>query len=361
VEVVEGITDLAHCLHDDLTSDPVFIQWCFSLLGNTLSAAVMQAITILLPDADERSLLADPEFDASDSQQSIWVSEEDSGGSGIITQLQDLHSEDPLQLLNVFAQHLQNSEYEQLDADLVCLMKNYDSNVRVQYVIAGIRDAKDLSTRISANKLLKQTLTEEGYHFSHSFASVLHSRILKPGSSQTTDKNLTKLLVEWEKLEQIVSLELPINIASFILAYKKHISTSDYELIFNDACAIQAVLWPRGAQLRQSSLQFYNPFRVDDNNRTERKLAAKLCVDRTRIIEVYELEWHDELHNELRHIGRVDLLIPSERHSELNTIIAMLHTKPIDTHGLLVYPRIISMRHQTRNTTMRIELAESVF
>jgi len=154
---------------------------------------------------------------------------------------------------------------------------------------------------------------------------------------------------------------LPINIVAFILAYAKHDSAIDNERIFNEACAIQSVLWPRGAQLRQSALQFYNPFRMGSNNRTERKLAAKLCVDTTHVIKISGPEWHDALHDELRQSGRADLFVPSERRNELNIIIALLHTKPIDTHGLLVYPRIVNMRHHIQNITMRIELAESVF
>ncbi|MDA7686504.1 protein DpdJ [Pseudomonadales bacterium] len=359
--VVQEVTGLAHCLYASLSTDPIFIQWCFTLLGNTLSSALKQAITILLPDADERSLLADPEFDANNQEHVIWLSEEDSGGTGIITQLQDLHAEDPLQLLNVFAQHLQNSEYEQLDTDLVNLLKDYNSNADVRQVIAGVRGASDIESRISANKALKQTLTTEGVHFSHSFASVLHSRILKPGSSEATDKTLTDYIAQWEALENKTDLELPINIVAFVLAYEKHDRATDNQLIFVEACAIQSVLWPRGAQLRASALQFYNPFRMDTNNRTERKLAAKLCVDSTRCIDFSDPKWLTELHGELRITGRTDLVVPKNRHTELNAIVALLHTKPIDAHGLLVYPRIIHMRHHAQNITLRIELAESVF
>lgn len=360
-EIVLGITDLADCLYDDLSSDAAFVQWCFTLLGNTLSAALKQTVTVLLPDADERSLLVDPEFDSENENHSIWLSEEDSGGTGVITQLQDLQAEDPLQFLNVFAQNLQNSEYEQLDFDLIGLMKSCGSNSAVQDVFENIRKAGDLESRISSNRMLKKTLTAQGFHFSHSFASVLHSRVLRPGSSSTTDENLANYLADWERLELKVALELPLNIVAFILAFSRHESTIDNERIFNESCAIQSVLWPRGTQLRQSVLQFYNPFRMDINSRTERKLAAKLCKDTTVVVEITGPEWHAVLHNELRRSGRADLRVSGDRHSELNMFISLIHTVPIDTYGLLVYPRIVSMRHKSENITLRIELAESVF
>jgi hypothetical protein len=360
-EFVRAVTGLADGLYKDISSDIEFIQWCFTLIGNTLSAALKQTVTMLLPDADERSLLADPIFDARNEEHIIWLTEEDSGGIGIITQLQDLHAEDPLKFLNVFAQQLQTNEYEQLDTDLITLLSEYDTNSQIRLALSGVRDAADLSSRIAANKELKKLLTLEGFHFSHSFASVLHSRILKPGSSESTDKELADLLQAWQQLEKKVSLELPINLTAFVLAYKQHDSTVDLERVFNEACAIQAVLWPRGSQLRQSTLPFYNPFRLEGNNRTERKLAAKLCLDKTTVINLDLPSWQNALHDQLRLSGRVDLRIPNDRHTDLNSVIAELHTQPIDTHGLLVYPRIVSIRHHIQCLTMRIELAETVF
>jgi ATP-dependent helicase Lhr and Lhr-like helicase len=360
-EIVRGITDLAKCLYDDLSSDVTFVQWCFTLLGNTLSAALKQAVAVMLPDADERSLLVDPEFNSENEKHSIWLSEEDSGGTGVITQLQDLQTDDPLLFLNLFAQCLQNSEYEQLDFDLIELMKSCGSNSEIQDVFENIRRANDLESRISSNRMLKKVLTAQGIHYSHSFASVLHSRVLKPGSSNSTDEDLASYLADWERLELKVGLELPLNIVAFVLAFSRHESSTDNERIFNESCAIQSVLWPRGAQLRESALQFYNPFRMNISNRTERKLAAKLCNDTTVVIETTGSEWHATLHDELRRSGRVDLRVPSNKHSELNMFISLIHTVPIDTYGMFVYPRIVSMRHKSKNITLRVELAESVF
>ncbi len=361
IEVVHGVVKLADCLYRDLASDEDFHQWAFVLLGNTLSAALKQTVTVLLPDVDERSLLVDPEFDASSLVHTIWLTEEDSGGAGIITQIQDMVSEDPLEFLNIFAKQVESSEYEQLDTDLTGLLRVYDSNVKVKASIKQVRDAMCLSERISANHQLKNTLTKEGFHYSHSFASVLHSRILKAGSSVMTDTNLIGYLVDWGKLEEKTSLELPVNIAAFVLAYAKHDSSVDNERIFNESCAIQAVLWPRGAQLRQSGLQFYNPFKLDGNTRTERKIAAKLCEDTTLKVDFALDNWHGNIQNELSSSGRVDLFINRENCSELNQVIAKLHTKPIDTFGLLLYPRITLINYQAQNLVMRIELAEAGF
>lgn len=360
-EVIEGVSELAASLHGDITNDSQFLQWCFTVLGNTLSAALKQTIAVLLPDADDRSLLVDPDFDVSKRQHYIWLTEEDSGGTGIITQLQDLHAEDPLQFLNSFAQQVQGGEYEQLDADLVSLLLGYESNAVVQSAFASIRNANTLGDRIVANKTLRQTLTSAGFHFSHSFASVLHSRILKPGSSESTDRKLAEYLLQWQTLEDRVALELPINTVSFVIAYAAQKGGQDIGRLYKETCAIQAVLWPRGGQLRQSALSFYNPFKFQGNNRTERKLAAKLCLDTTETVIYTASCWHDELHKLLPKYGRVNLLVPSEAFGELNNIIAALHTRAIDTHGLLVYPRIVKIEHKGRNIIVRIEIAESVF
>ena len=360
-EVVTEISRIAKCLYEDLSSDSSFIDWCFTIVGNTLAAALKQSILSLLPDVDDRSLIIDPDFHSSNIIQSIWMSEEDSGGTGIVAQFQDIYTEDPLQVLNVLAKQLENSEYEQLDADLICLLLGLSKDESSKKAFFDLRNATSFGERIVANRSLRKVLSSEGFQISHSFSAVLHSRVLRSGSSIATDEKLANYLASWGEIESTVGLELPLNIIAFVIAYQSHDSALAKEKIFGETCAVQSVLWPRGAQLRQSALQFYNPFAGNTNNRTERCLASKLCVDNTQVVAFAEESWLLTIHEILGLKGKVDLFIAKKDVGELNKIIAILHATPIDTYGLLVYPRIENLRHSQQSIAMRIELAESVF
>ena len=57
---------------------------------------------------------------------------------------------------------------------------------------------------------------------------------------------------------------------------------------------------------------------------------------------------------------RVNLLIPKEFIEQLHTIIATIHICPVDTNGLLFYPRIKSVNYETTNIVLTTELAEAV-
>lgn len=110
----------ANALWSDVHVLPELGQWARALLANTLAAAAQQSMCVLLPDVDERVVLADALW--SEGYLEIWLSEAEAGGNGIITRLEQAYFQDPLRVLNVFARSLQPSDYEQIDFDLFQLL-----------------------------------------------------------------------------------------------------------------------------------------------------------------------------------------------------------------------------------------------
>jgi len=358
-ELVDDICRFAAYLSSNLVDEPLFISWSFEVLGNTISAALKQTILTLLPDLGEGTFLLDPDLNNESGEHTIWLSEVSSGGTGIVMQVQDLYTEDPLGFLNVLSQELQFSETEQVDEDLVSLLTNIKDK-GVQELFKGVRESSNFKERSVSNIELKKGLSKRGYQFSHSFASVLHSRILKAGSSDVTDNRLAGYLTKWQAIEDKIGLELPLNTVTVILAYIGTVSDGDLSNLYSETCSVQAVLWPRGVQLRQSALQFYNHFRVGKNSRTDRKLANKLCINATKIIEVVDAQgdWLVSLHQIITKTGRADLLFGENFIELLGPVLARIFIIPIEIGGLLVYPRIETMQRRQRSLRVRVELAE---
>ena len=354
--VLAALHSLGKIFTVPLEADPDFLKWCRNVIGNTLAGAIQQTVCTLLPDVDDRELLADPVFQ--EDILTIWLCEQDSGGTGIITQLQDNYTEDPLKVLNILAQSIQGSVYEQLDNDLYALLACSNTNKKVSDAFEGVRKAASYHQRIIANKDLKRILIEAGFQYSHSFATILYSRILRPGSGYETDKLLEGYLSRWQKLEEQIGFELLMNIAALAITYEIN-PNNPPAVIFAKTCQIQSVLWPRGNTVRQAVLAFYNPFRAQ-NTRTERFLVAPLCDDKTEIVTYEENNWLPRLHDALINDGRADLLLPREMSNDLSSIIATLHVTPLDMLGLLLYPRIYSIKRQMNNVVLRVELAESI-
>lgn len=356
--LINGLTSLGRVLYTDLFDDKEFIEWAKGVLANSLAAGVHQMACVAMPQIDERSLVADPVFESNTNSLTIWLSEQDSGGSGVITQLQDLYSEDPHRLLGILARTFEPGDYERLDTDLTTLLAHSVEESDISLAFENLRNSTSHQERIAANKLLKASITRKGFQFSHSFSAVLHSRILKSGSSQESDKALLSYLSNWRDLQTDLGVELPMPIAGLMLAIKMNPCLSNQQL-FEFSCKIQSVLWPRGNAVREAILSYYNPFKMG-GFRTERMLAAKMCSQHIDFIEYNETDWLQSLHGILSQKGRCDLIVERDQKNEISRVVSSVHVTPLDTNGLLFYPRLKAFNFLDENVVLTWELAEAI-
>ena len=329
-----------------------YLKWCRKVMGNTLACAVEQSICTVLPSVGDQNLNSD--IVHSGDEIILWLSERDIGGVGIITQFEDRYDQDSLGLLNILASTLGVGDYEQLDADLTDLLEKRIDNPHIGNGLKTFREADDYKTRLDAVNKLKNALIVAGFEYSHSFTSVLFSRVLRPDSNEHTDKQLLERLRYWRSLESMLGIELPLNIISVVLAVND--KEPDHN-VFSSACRIQSILWPRGHEVRNSVLTSYSYF--NGKRRTERLLAAKLCPDRTpRVDYLGHSDWLQPVHVVLCQRGRVDLVLPTASCNKIGQITTEINATPIDIDGLLLYPRIIKIERELVSLRIRMELAE---
>ncbi|MGE6384757.1 protein DpdJ [Pseudomonas sp. NPDC078416] len=346
----------ANALWSDVHVLPKLGQWTRTLLANTLAAAVQQSMCVLLPDVDERVVLADALW--REDCLEVWLSEAEAGGNGIITRLELEYFEDPVRVLNVFARSLQPSDYEQIDFDLFQLLGLAVKEGDLADSVAEVRGCSDLQQRRDANAELHRVLLREGFVLSHSFLSVLHSRALRPGSNTNTDKYLLDLLEQWRYLESFSGLEWGLNIAAHALSAKELGVQATAVEVFQGLCRNQGLLWTRGNAIRQSEMNYYNPFQTGVAT-TERLLGSLLFAQQESYVQL-TIDYLSELHSVLKREGRVDLLIPRTHISSISKIIAEIQLNPVDHSGLWLYPRIGAMRRLQDSMVLRVELAEAI-
>jgi len=149
-----------------------------------------------------------------------------------------------------------------------------------------------------------------------------------------------------------------MNIIATVLAAES-CDVNEPRKVFELACAIQSMLWVRGAVVRQASLSFYNRFQFR-NSRTERLLGALICQDTTPSVSYSEGEWLTDVHAALDRSGQVDLTIDRSQASVIPRVLATLHVRALDTHGLLLYPRVRSIARFGEALRFRVELPEAI-
>jgi superfamily II DNA or RNA helicase len=356
-EIRETIRQTAKCLYESLSEDPDARIWASVVLGNTLAAAVHQSICVLLPNVDDRSIHTDIELDPDNLEGiTVWVSEVESGGMGVITQLQEAYSEDPVKVLNVFYQCLQPGAYEQLDNDLYEALTEVSRQGDLARAIEDVRFSSSYKERLDSTRNLRSMLSERGFIVSHTFSTVLNSRVLRAGSSAATDARLLEYLNLWREIEAKAGLELPMNIAATILGVGE-VSANDPAIAFERACEIQSMLWVRGNNVRDAALKFFNPFHIG-NTRTERLIGASICEDNCRATRYEKDNWLAHVHHAIDTDGQVDLVLQRSSFGEMTSIVATLHVSPIESRGLTFFPRVRSVIRRGNELRLRIELAE---
>ena len=355
--LVEELRALSERLHAPLSSMKSAIEWARQVLAKTLAAGIHNAVCVVLPDTDEASMIADSFIDGDSIL--VYVSEQESGGSGAIAQLHQRYSEDPIAVLNIFAQALEPSEYEQLDEDIRYLVDTLHEDCELEGRLADVRMAKSFSERVHANESLKRALRNAGFHVSHSFSAVLYSRVLRPGSDRNKDLELRQGLRDWETLESSLGFELPLSVAALVQSVKQQGGLEEPRKIYERACRLQGLLWPRGGALRQSALQSYNRFDIGPV-RIDRAIFSCLQSDEVNRVYLNDASWLQLVHEKLLEHGRVELRVGRANLSDLNRVFAVLQSTPLESYGLYFYPRLSSIKRDRDEIALNIDFAEAV-
>lgn len=341
---------------DDLSENAHFCHWLQTVLINSFSGAVKQTSHLLLPDVDDRGLLVDAVIKG--ELLEIWLTESEPGGCGIITRLEEAFNNDPVAVLNLFIRSFTPSDYEQIDDDLFELLSQLPANETMKLALSNLREANSHRARREANGQLRAELKKQGFALSHSFMSVLHTRILRPGSQASHDERLLDYLRKWREMEAKAGYEISLNIFAHTMATQE-LPGENVTKIFDRFCQIQGMLWQRGNSIRQSVLSYYNPF---DNGQkiTERLLLSTLFLQQAKQVHVTSNDWLQQLHKALVSEGFADLLIPRQARHLIVACLSQLQVNPVDYYGLQLYPRQGAVDYHNGNIVLRIELAEAL-
>lgn len=352
--LLSELTRCAEVLWQPLADVPGLNDWLRQVLGDTLAAAAHQTLCLLLPDMSERAVLADAQWQG--DNLTIWLSETEAGGSGVIAELNQLYLADPVRALAVFARCLQPGDYEQIDTDLYELLQQAVRPGDIQQAMSAVRQAENHQQRRDSGAQLRAVLQRSGFALSHSFSSVLYSRILRPASSILTDQQQLSLLQRWHELELQTGLEWPLNIAAYALAGDAEADAGQHYRRF---CDCLGRLWPRGHAIRQSELNGWNPF----NNHTaitERLLVQPLLAAHCFQVDSADADWLQRIHQLLKDEGQAELVTDRAGLAAVVSQITRLQLQPLDYLGLLLYPRLGAVERNQQQIRLRIELAEAL-
>ncbi|TIW51460.1 MAG: hypothetical protein E5V54_33325, partial [Mesorhizobium sp.] len=247
----------------------------------------------------------------------IWISEMTPGGNGQIEEAQRQYVEDPRRFFSLMTAALRDNDFSlndyQLSRFLAAVVEG-DSDDPLPTATRVFRQASGAEESHMSFTALRHTLAEEGFVTFHAFLVALANRILRPGSSIDSDAFFLDAVRLWNAEEERLGVELDARVLAYRLARSDDIDAAlglagiDTPTINPDQWrfgVIYGLLWPRGAQIRQSGLRIYSPFA--DLPAPDPLLLQTYLAEDAALIDLEAEGWHDRCLDRLADVGAATL------------------------------------------------------
>jgi hypothetical protein len=352
--------------------DKSWQAWLSRVYRDTLAAAVLQATVALCPGIDDSQLVVDTDPGpisgrANESPDiELWLTETSVGGAGIIEQFVVRYASDPRRFTALLDRCLDRGEWEHSDSGLRRLLAELKSGALpgVAEAMQCFREAERSQDSSSAFSNLRRVLARHGFPQHHAFFSAIANRLLRPGSSPASDNFLAWALSEWEHVEQHLGIELDLPTVAPLLSERHETSTVVDDFAPNQAVSpaawrtsvVTGLLWPRGATLRASRLQTWDPFwrrRI-----VEPWLPHSLLVQAQWLIDLKLADWREQLLSVLAKRGHATTVAPIESRHLIADVCTLLAMNAVEHEYLVVYARIRAVRLQDAAIYIDAEVPE---
>lgn len=344
-------------------------EWLRRTIQETLAEAVLQACINTAPrQAATDSLVADIE-PIDHCRSRVWITETTLGGAGVIQAFAEAFSSDPRSLFRALEAALAPTDLELASEGLKEFVKLACNDTEISDLTAKMRATADHHARAGLRRTLNEALSRRGVDPGHAFSVSLNARILRTGSSPHWDSFLALVMQSWDDLETRFGVSIGVREMCFAALQIPKIRTALVALVrvpdhprFTDAELIQilgGILWPRGIEIRQRTLQSYNPFRV--RRVTDPALVRTLLLGvKHQIVHVGTTGWQIALVQALETSGTACLVSDRAKEKLLRSALIRAIAIPVDVGYLQFYPVIERIERTARETRALLSLREYV-
>jgi len=365
-EVIQKLKELAPELDDP---DPnSYGKWLRHTLHETLGEAVLQACINVAPShAATDTLVADLEWVEDGEISRVWITETTVGGAGVIRAFADEFTNNPKGLFYELEAALVPTDLELSSDGLNRFVSLACDDEIVRSCTAKLRSCDGHKERKEVQDELNKALALRGVDLSHSFSVSLNTRLLQPGMGLGWDKLLKSLIELWDQLEAKFSMSIGSREFSYLTLTFPDIQEQVIELLQDvhpdinaDADRMQALeglLWPRGMDVRQRTLQSYNPYR--QRRVTDPALVRTILLSRnTASANIAHEDWYKDCCGLLSEYGSVELVATPSTLNDLKAAIIKILVQPIDVGYLLFYPVLERVQRNAVETRVTFSLRE---
>lgn len=360
-EVLATLTRLA--AEFDQPDPEAYGNWLRTTIHETLGEALLQACINTAPrHAALDTLLVDIDTDHPDHTVRIWVTESTLGGAGVIQAFAQAFTSEPRALFRAIEAAIAPSDMELASYGLRQFIDLATTDAEIQQLTAQLRTSQGHVESKQLRDRLYRQLSAHGVEVSHGFSVSLNARLLRPGSTGAVDHLLVKLTRHWEALEQRFGVAIGLREFCCLALQDRDLRGEIVKALGNlsgaapqDAdliAVLSGLLWPKGIEIRQRTLQSYNPFRA--RRLSDPALIRHLLLNPNLPLVQLPSEgddWYAQFAQVIAERGIVQLAAPRSADRRLRAAIVRIVSSAVDVGFLQFFPyleRVEKDEHEIR-------------
>ncbi|MCA2411257.1 protein DpdJ [Rhizobium leguminosarum] len=353
--------------------DPAaFDRWLRALVLETLGEAMLQACIAAAPrQATVDTLLVDVRDDSESGETSVWITETTLGGAGVLQAFAERFASEPQIFLTALEAALAATDLELVDDGLRQILHLALNDADVAGDMMRLRGTNSHSERATVWRSLSHRLTQNGgVDVSHAFSVSLNIRLLRAGSGPQLDQLLLDLQAHWDRLEEQFSISIGLREFAYICSRDAGLSASIRSFLsatlpaaaignVTVLAAVTSLLWPRADEVRQRTLQSYNPYRQARS--TDPAVVRHLLLTRsTPTVELADPDWFEQLSDAFDSHGVCQLATSANNTGSLRQAIVFLVATPINIGVLQFFPVVERVDRASGRILATLTLREQI-
>lgn len=319
--------------------------WIRDTAVATLAEATLQACISLVPRHVSSEALSLDVESCSEGPR-IWITESTLGGAGVLQAVFEQVADEPRAFFQALEAALAATDYELAADGLEAVVGLTQSEPVVAAAVERLRNATAYGAREIERRALYQDLGTHGLDVGHALSVSMNARLFAPGCGATLDALLAELIERWRALESRLGVAVGVREIAFVLAMdpviqrRVQVATGlPQALSPSDAAQVLAnLLWPRGVEIAQRSLQSYS--RYAPRRATDPRLVRWMFGRAAASISFAAPDWRTRLAEALARDGSAALFAPLGDQGALRAAVVEALVTPIDVGYLQFFPKV---------------------
>jgi ATP-dependent Lhr-like helicase len=222
--------------------------------------------------------------------------------------------------------------------------------------MARLRGAVSARDADLALQELRAAWAELDGHPRQPAVAALSARLLRPGTTRSTDATALAVLRAWDDLQERLRFEIDARMIAFAvgsgrLAVPGMNAPPTADQVFS-------MLWPRGSQARTQHLQHYQPYAGSPS--LDRLLAAAAHDERLQTVDVTQPDWLSRYTHEIAQQGAVILIAPAGQAGALSDALRTVPAFGVDRDVLRVYGEVRELARSGNELRAVVDVREAV-